>query len=135
MTAWVGTGPSRSGSFSSRASRILARRTCCAGWDPVRASPVSICRSAALSRIGRDFVLAMTALVEVHGYAKQGAGFGYSGVRGLNAVLATLATATSAPVIVAQRLRKGACGSPRGAKRLVSDAVRTTQRLLGKNQL
>ena len=74
-------------------------------------------------------------IIEVHGYAKQGAGFGYSGVRGLNALLATLATATNAPVIVAQRLRKGAAGSPRGAKRLVGDAVRTTRRLLGKTHL
>lgn len=74
-------------------------------------------------------------IIEVHGYAKQGAGFGYSGVRGLNALMATLTTATSAPVIVAQRLRKGACGSPRGAKRLVGDAVRTTRRLLGKTRL
>lgn len=70
-------------------------------------------------------------IVEVHGYAKQGAGFGYSGVRGLNALLATLVTATSAPVIVAQRLRKGSTNSARGAKRLVADAVRTTRRLLG----
>jgi Transposase DDE domain group 1 len=74
-------------------------------------------------------------IVEVHGHAKQGAGFGYSGVRGLNALLATLTTAAAAPVIVAQRLRKGACGSPRGAKRLVGDAVRTARRLLGKTQL
>ena len=74
-------------------------------------------------------------IIEVHGYAKQGAGFGYSGVRGLNALLATLTTATSAPVIVAQRLRKGSTGSPRGAKRLVGDAVRTTRRLLGKARL
>ena len=73
-------------------------------------------------------------IIEVHGYAKQGAGFGYSGVRGLNALLATLVTATSAPVVVAQRLRKGACGSPRGAKRLVGDAARTARRLLGANQ-
>ena len=78
-------------------------------------------------------------IIEVHGHAKQGAGFGYSGVRGLNALLATLvvpvAAATTAPVIVAQRLRKGAAGSPRGAKRLVGDAVRTTRRLLGKTRL
>ena len=74
-------------------------------------------------------------IIEVHGYAKQGAGFGYSGVRGLNALLATLATATSAPVIVAQRLRKGSAGSPRGAKRLVGDAVRTTRRLLDPTRL
>lgn len=31
------------------------------------------------------------------------------------------------PVIVAQRLRKGSTGSPRGGKRLVGDAVRTTR--------
>ena len=32
---------------------------------------------------------------------------------------------------MAQRLRKGACGSPRGAKRLVGDAVKEAHRLLG----
>ena len=74
-------------------------------------------------------------IIEVHGHAKQGAGFGYSGVWGLIALLATLATATSAPVVVAQRLRKGAAGSPRGAKRLVGDAVRTSRRLLGTTRL
>jgi len=68
-------------------------------------------------------------IVEVHGYAKQGSGYGYSGVRGLNVLLATVSTEKSAPVIVAQRLRKGACGSPRGAKRLVADALATTRRL------
>jgi hypothetical protein len=36
-----------------------------------------------------------------------------------------------ARVIVAQRLRKGACNSSRGAKRLVGDAVKTARRLLG----
>jgi hypothetical protein len=69
-------------------------------------------------------------VVEVHGHAKQGAGFGYSRVRGLNALLATLATSASAPVIVAQRLRKGSCASPRGATRLVADAVGQARRLL-----
>ena len=68
-------------------------------------------------------------VVEVHGYAKQGAGFGYSGVRGLNALLATVTTTEVAPVVVAQRLRKGSCGSPRGAKRLVADALKTTATL------
>jgi len=73
-------------------------------------------------------------IIEVHGHAKQGAGFGYSGVRGLNALLATLTITGAVPVIVAQRLRRGACGSPRGAKRLVGDAVRATRRLLGTGQ-
>ena len=70
-------------------------------------------------------------VVEVHGHAKQGAGFGYNRVRGLNALLATLTTTTSGPVIVAQRLRKGAANSSRGAKRLVGDAAKTARRLLG----
>jgi hypothetical protein len=70
-------------------------------------------------------------VVEVHGHAKQGAGFGYNHIRGLNALLATLTTGCAAPVIVAQRLRKGACNSSRGAKRLVADATKTTRRLLG----
>jgi hypothetical protein len=69
-------------------------------------------------------------VIEVHGHCKQGAGFGYNRVRGLNALLATLATATSAPVIVAQRLRKGSASSARGAKRLVGDAVKQARRLL-----
>jgi Transposase DDE domain group 1 len=73
-------------------------------------------------------------IIEVHGHAKQGAEFGYSGVRGLNALLATLTIAGAGPVVVAQRLRKGSTGSPRGAKRLVGDAVRTARRLLGKSQ-
>lgn len=37
-------------------------------------------------------------IVEVHGPAKQGAGFGYSGVRGLNALLAAVSTSHAAPV-------------------------------------
>ena len=48
--------------------------------------------------------------IEVHGYAKQGSSYGYSGVRGLNALIATLTTAHAAPVIIGQRLRKGSPG-------------------------
>jgi len=68
-------------------------------------------------------------VIEVHGYAKHGAGFGYNRIRGLNALIATLPP-TGAPLIVAQRLGKGATSSPRGAKRLVADAARTATRLL-----
>jgi hypothetical protein len=70
-------------------------------------------------------------VVEVHGYQKQGAAFGYSGVRGLNALLATVSTETAAPVIAAQRLRKGSAGSARGAARLATDALA----LIGRTQL
>ena len=75
------------------------------------------------------FVDVDDTIIEVEGYLKQGASFGYSGVRGLNALLATVTTSGCAPLIVAQRLRKGACGSSRGAKRLVADALRTVSRL------
>ncbi|SJN25563.1 hypothetical protein FM104_04915 [Microbacterium esteraromaticum] len=67
-------------------------------------------------------------IIEVHGYQKQGAGFGYSGVRGLNALLATASTASSAPVILGQRLRQGKTGSPKGAARIVGDALATLRR-------
>src|SRR3954464_14907220 len=70
-------------------------------------------------------------IIEVHGYTKQGAGFGYSGVRGLNALLATVCTDQAAPVIAAQRLRKGSAGSPRGAARLATDALA----LIGRSRL
>jgi hypothetical protein len=62
-----------------------------------------------------------------YGYHKQGAGYGYTRVKGLNALLATVSTPQAAPVIVATRLRKGSANSARGAARLVADAVKTTQ--------
>src|SRR4051794_28848009 len=62
---------------------------------------------------------------ETHGYAKQGAGFGYSGVNGLNALLGVVSTPAAAPVIAAARLRKGSTNSARGAARLVTDTLKT----------
>ncbi len=58
-----------------------------------------------------------------YGYAKQGAGYGYSGVKGLNALIATVSTPLSAPVVCATRLCKGSTSSARGAGRLVADAL------------
>jgi len=63
-----------------------------------------------------------------YGYAKQGAGYGYSKVKGLNALIATISTPTAAPVIAATRLRKGSTNSARGAARLVADALATAAR-------
>src|SRR5687768_15784787 len=62
---------------------------------------------------------------QTFGYTKQGAGRGYSGVKGLNALLATVSTPLSAPVIAATRLRKGATNSVRGAAKLLADALAT----------
>jgi hypothetical protein len=63
-----------------------------------------------------------------YGYAKQGAGYGYSKVKGINALIATISTPDSAPVIAATRLRKGSVKSANGAARLVADAVQTARR-------
>jgi hypothetical protein len=86
-------------------------------------------RSPLVAGAGTVLVDVDDTIIEVHGYAKQGAGFGYSKVRGLNALLATAASAESAPVVVAQRLRRGAANSARGAKRLVADALKTVARV------
>lgn len=67
-------------------------------------------------------------IIEVHGHRKQGSGYGYCGVRGLNALLATASTADTAPFITAQRLRKGAANSARGARKLVTEALNALQR-------
>ncbi len=98
-----------------------------AGQTPLLSSPRA--EPAQTSGSGHVLVDIDDTVIEVHGYAKQGAGFGYSGIRGLNALLATVRTTDTAPVVVAQRLRKGSCGSPRGAKRLVADALATTAAL------
>ena len=62
-----------------------------------------------------------------YGYAKQGAGRGYTGVKGLNALIATISTPSSAPVIAAARLRKGSTASVKGAPRLIADALVTAK--------
>jgi hypothetical protein len=65
---------------------------------------------------------------QTYGYAKQGAGRGYTGVKGLNALLAVVSTPISAPLIAATRLRKGSTNSVRGAAKLLADALATVRR-------
>ena len=77
---------------------------------------------------GRVLVDIDDTIVQVHGHHKQGAAFGYSRVRGLNALLATVSGEGFAPVIAAQRLRKGNVGSPRGAARAATDALALIRR-------
>jgi hypothetical protein len=71
-------------------------------------------------------------LRQTYGYAKQGAGRGYTGVKGLNALLAIVSTPSASPVIAAARLRKGSTNSARGAARFVTDAL-VTARKAGAN--
>ncbi|MFQ4150052.1 IS1380 family transposase [Arthrobacter sp. LAPM80] len=93
---------------------------------------VNLARKAPLfgTPSGEDFVFVDVddTIVEVHGYQKQGSGYGYSGVRGLNALLATASTRDTAPVIIGQRLRKGAANSARGAKKFITESLGTLKR-------
>ena len=123
-----GYAPSTSGSFlrsftfghvrqvdavASRFARNLAKQTAVLG---------------SADDTGRVLVDLDDTIVEVHGHRKQGAAFGYSRVRGINALLATVSGETFAPVIAAQRLRKGNVGSPRGAARAALDALALIRR-------
>ena len=65
---------------------------------------------------------------QTYGYAKQGAGRGYTGIKGLNALLAVISTPISAPLLAATRLRKGSTNSARGAAKLLADALATARR-------
>jgi Transposase DDE domain group 1 len=66
---------------------------------------------------------------ETYGYAKQGVGYGYNKVKGLNALLGIVSTAVSAPIIVAHRLREGPVSSARGAGKFLSDAIAAARRV------
>lgn len=62
---------------------------------------------------------------EVHGYEKQGAGFGYTGERGYHPLLATRSGTAE---VLHVRLRKGSAGSGRGALRFVQELVARVRR-------
>ena len=68
---------------------------------------------------------------QTYGYAKQGAGYGYTHIKGLNALVGTLSTPTSAPVIAATRLRKGSTSSARGAASFAASTLAIARRCGG----
>jgi hypothetical protein len=68
------------------------------------------------------------SVIQTYGYAKQAAARGYTGVKGLNALLATASTPQAAPVIAAARLRRGNARSSRGAATLVAEALQVIRR-------
>src|SRR3954453_19003406 len=65
---------------------------------------------------------------QTHGSAKQGVDYGYTKVKGLNALLAIVSTPIAAPVIAGTRLRKGSTNSARGAARLITDSLATARK-------
>jgi len=95
-----------------------------------------------LGAVAAGFLVALAGLVplltwldvddtmrETYGYAKQGVGYGYNKVKGLNALLGIVSTAVSAPIIVAHRLREGPVSSARGAGKFLSDAIAAARRV------
>ncbi|MBJ7519815.1 MAG: IS1380 family transposase [Solirubrobacteraceae bacterium] len=64
-------------------------------------------------------------VVEVHGYAKQGASFGYTGKRGYHPLLATRADTGE---VLHIRARKGSANTARGALRFVEELIPRVQR-------
>lgn len=72
---------------------------------------------------------------EVHGYQKQAAAFGYSGVRGLNALVVAVTGQDAAPVIAEASLRRGNIRSGGGAHHHLSRALRTVARTMPGRQV
>ncbi len=66
-----------------------------------------------------------STICEVHGYAKQGAAFGYTRQRGYHPLLATRADTGE---VVHTRMRNGSANSARGAQRFVREAIRRVRR-------
>ena len=66
-----------------------------------------------------------STICEVHGYAKQGATYGYTRVRGYHPLLATRADTGE---ILHTRMRKGSANSARGAQRFVRETIGRVRR-------
>ena len=66
-----------------------------------------------------------STICEVHGYAKQGAAFGYTRVRGYHPLLATRSDTGE---VLHTRMRKGSANSSRGAQRFVRETIRRVRR-------
>lgn len=79
-------------------------------------------QSPVLAELSRVCFIDMDDTIKAtYGYAKQGTGYGYSHVKGINALIGTISTPISAPVIAGTRLRRGPTNSTRGAARFVAD--------------
>jgi hypothetical protein len=68
-----------------------------------------------------------STITRVYEYAKQGADYGYTRVRSLHPLLATISTPIAASVIAGMRLRWGSAGSAKGAAGFVAEAITTAR--------
>ncbi len=90
---------------------------------------INLCRSAPLLPGAHKltYVDIDDTVKPTFGYAKQGAGRGYTGVKGLNVLLGIISTPSKRPVIAAAWLRKGSTNSAKGAHRFVADTLITAK--------
>ncbi|MFD4144390.1 transposase [Streptomyces sp. NPDC058572] len=68
-----------------------------------------------------------TKVKQVYSAAEQGAEHGCTQVRGLHFQIVVASTALAAPVVVAERLRKGSARSAKGAATLIAEAIKTAR--------
>ena len=94
-----------------------------------RETLAGLSRHAPLLAGGKEYAFldVDSTITRVYGYQKQGAEHGYTRVRGLHPLLATLCTPIAAPVIVGTRLRRGGAGSAKGAAGFVAEAITTAR--------
>lgn len=76
---------------------------------------------------GLVFVDMDDTIRQVHGYQKQAAAFGYSGVRGLNGLLVTVTGQDAAPMIAEASLRRGNVRSGDNAAHHLTRALKTVR--------
>ncbi len=76
---------------------------------------------------GLVFVDMDDTIRQVHGYQKQAAAYGYSGIRGLNALLVTVTGQDAAPVIAEASLRRGNVRSGDNAAHHLARALTTVR--------
>jgi Transposase DDE domain group 1 len=94
--------------------------------DRVLAESIKRAWSAGAGPGGERLVIDIDSFVgEVHGYHKQGAGFGYTGQRGYHPLLATRSGSGEALHV---RQRKGSAGAGRGTLRLVQELIARVRR-------
>lgn len=77
---------------------------------------------------GLAFIDIDAKIKETYGHGKEGNGFAYNGVRGLNHLITTLSSPVCAPVILTAQLRGGNTDSRHGAVAMLREAVGLARR-------
>ncbi|WP_196717472.1 transposase [Actinomyces trachealis] len=93
------------------------------GWGPVQGS------AAGADEAGLVLVDIDDTIRQVHGYRKQAVAWGYNKVKGLNAIIVTVSTPASVPVVVGIGLRRGSIRSGQNAAWYLARSVSAVRSL------